>query len=98
MLPDLEFDLLPITPNYTEIEMSIDSAVRIDFDIGVELGGGGRLPDYDGAYVITPKNWEDIVLPTKDKSMKDDLTVEKVPYEEVTNLGGGLTAVIGFED
>lgn len=98
MLPDIEFTLIPPAPNYAEIELSIDSTVRIDFDVGEEIGGGGRLPDYDGEYVITPKTSEEQVLPTKNKSMIDDLTVEKVPYEEVTNLGGGLTAVIGFED
>ena len=98
MLPDLEFTLVPSMPNYAEIELSIDSTVRIDFDVGVEIGGGGRLPDYEGEYIVTPKVSDEQVLPTKNKSMQDDVTVLKVPYEEVTNLGGGYTAVIGFED
>lgn len=98
MLPDIEFTLIPPAPNYAEIELSIDSTVRIDFDVGEEIGGGGRLPDYEGEYVVTPDLYDKQVLSTKNKSLSDDVTVLKVPYEEVTNLGGGYTAVIGYED
>ena len=45
-------------------------------------------------YFITPSVSEQ-VLSTKHKRMKDDLTVEAIPYQEVTNLSGGKTATIG---
>ena len=55
-----------------------------------------RLPDYEGDYSVTPKIDEQI-LPTKDTSMVDDMTVEAIPYHEVTNPQGGKTITIGFE-
>lgn len=52
------------------------------------------LPWYEGEYEVTPK-WEDIVLETKQKSMRDDVTVTEIPYLEVENPQGGVTVVIG---
>ena len=81
MLPDLE------------MEMCVDTSIRIDFDIGVEMGTGGRLPDYEGSYDITPRLVEQ-VLPTNGRSMNDDVTVREVPVDRVKNLGGGNTVTI----
>jgi hypothetical protein len=39
---------------------------------------------------ITPQT-----LNTKYKSMEDDVEVESIPYQEVTNISGGKTATIG---
>ena len=52
------------------------------------------LPWYEGEYEVTPK-WEDIVINTKQKSMRDDVTVTEIPYLEVENPQGGVTVVIG---
>ena len=93
MLPDLEFNIIPPAPNYAEIELSIDSTVRIDFDVSVEMGTGGRLPDYDGDYEVVPK-LIDQVLPTKDKSMTNDVVVKEVPVARVSNPSGGKTCII----
>ena len=81
MLPNLEFG------------MSVDTSVRIDFDIGVEMGTGGRLPDYEGSYDVTPRLVEQ-VLPTNGRSMNDDVTVREVPIERVSNPSNGKTVVI----
>lgn len=51
---------------------------------------------YTGAYSIRP----DIaaqVLPTRQKTMRDDLTVQGIPFHEFSN-GTGKTAVIGGTD
>lgn len=53
-----------------------------------------KYPDYEGTYVVEPKTSEQ-VLPTKETSMEDDLTVNAIHYDEVSNLGGGKTATIG---
>ena len=46
-------------------------------------------------YVITP-SWEaDIVLPTKSKLMKENLTVEKIAQYAVSNDAGGVTLILG---
>lgn len=68
----------------------------IEIDVEIVMGGGGdRLPDYKGPYSVTPKTTE-IVLETKNKSMRDDVTVFQVPYAEVPNTDG-TTVVIGIE-
>ena len=50
--------------------------------------------DIDG-YVVTP-SWEaDIVLPTKSKLMKENLTVKKIAQSSVSNEAGGITLILG---
>jgi hypothetical protein len=84
MLPDIDMSL------------TLDTSVRIEFDVGVEMGTGGRLPDYEGSYTVKPKLVEQ-VLPTNGRSMNDDVTVEEVPVARVENLGHGTTVVICSE-
>lgn len=63
----------------------------------IELtGGGSGFPYYQGAYEVDPRKVEQ-VLETKNKSMKEDVIVHPIFYAETSNLGGGLTAVIGLE-
>ena len=75
------------------VELSADNSVRIDFDVGLEYGQGGRLPDYHGSYEVTPK-LVDQTLPTKDKSMTDNVVVKEVPVARVSNPSGGKTCTI----
>lgn len=62
----------------------------------VEGGASGKLPYYKGEYEITPKVTEQI-LETKNKSMKEDITVFQIPYSSVINPSGGQTVTIGLE-
>lgn len=50
--------------------------------------GGGTLPEYTGAYKVTPQAFTDQTLNTKSKSMTDDVTVEKIPVYETSNEYG----------
>jgi len=75
------------------MELSTDNSVRIDFDVGVEMGTSGRLPDYTGDYEVIPK-LVDQTLPTKDKSMTDDVVIREVPVARVSNPSGGKTCTI----
>lgn len=93
MMPDLEFNLIPPSNYPAEIELSLNTTVKIDFDVSVEIGKGGKLPDYEGEYTVKPKLVEQ-VLPTNGKSMNDDVTVEEVPVSRVTNPSQGTTVVI----
>lgn len=52
---------------------------------------------YDGTYTVTPKNYEETELKTKDKMMKNNVTVNKIPKYEVSNDFGGSTLIIGDE-
>lgn len=49
---------------------------------------------YDGDYNVIPRVYQQ-VLPTKDKLMIDDVTVEIIPLTKVLNLSNGYTATIG---
>ncbi|MBR1810796.1 MAG: hypothetical protein IJ766_03975 [Clostridia bacterium] len=49
---------------------------------------------YEGAYAIFPA-FESQTLPTKGKSMTDDVTVEAIKISRTTNASGGKTVYIG---
>lgn len=55
------------------------------------------IPVYDGEYTVEPKLREDITLSTKNRKMKSDVTVLKVPSYEVSNEAGGTTFILGGE-
>ena len=61
----------------------------IDVTSGVVVGG---IP-YAGSYELTPTAEGD-VLPTRMKTMRDDLTVHPIPYQESSNDSGGYTISI----
>ena len=74
-----------------EITMSTGDMV-LDFGL---TGGEGKLPSYEGEYVVTPKI-EEQTLETKNKSLVEDVTVLAIPYSEVTNPQGGETVNIAY--
>lgn len=67
-----------------------------ELDVELVGGGSGRFPYYTGEYVVDPRKVEQ-TLATANKSMRDDVTVNPIFYAETSNLGGGLTAVIGMD-
>lgn len=54
-----------------------------------------RFPIYDGIYEVTPLAQLDIVLDTANKILQNNVTVNKIPYFQTSNLSGGYTATIG---
>ena len=54
-----------------------------------------NLPTYDGSFVVTPSADNDQTLLTSGKYNESDITVEKIPYTEVSNPAGGITVTIG---
>lgn len=49
---------------------------------------------YEGDYNVIPRVYEQ-VLPTKDKLMLNDVTVEIIPLSKIINLQNGYTVTIG---
>lgn len=80
---------------YEDLDIIIEETPIINLTIE-EGGGGSPLPYYDGSYSVVPRKIEQ-VLETKNKSMRDDVTIDPINYAEVTNPQGGKTATIGFE-
>ena len=49
---------------------------------------------YEGDYDVIPRVYQQ-VLPTKDKLMLDNVTVEIIPLSKVINVSNGYTVTIG---
>lgn len=71
-----------------------DQSFKADFGEVIETIGD--VEEYDGAYEVTPKVNEQ-TLPTASKYLSDDVTINKIPYFEVSNNSGGDTVYIGNE-
>lgn len=65
-------------------------------ELGVFLTSGPRK-NYEGETVVVPKAASDVVLPTKDTYVPDDITVRKVPSYQTENASGGKTVYIASE-
>lgn len=50
--------------------------------------------EYEGPYTVRPRASEQVVLPTAGNTMRNDVTVQEVPYYETSNLADGKTAII----
>lgn len=59
----------------------------------IQTSGGGDYEFYEGSYNFVPKVSEQL-METKDKAMKDNVTVAGIPFHEVSNETG-TTVVIG---
>ena len=89
----LYLDIEIQTPKQLDIGLD-DNAESLSFTI--DGSSGGRLPWYDGAYVVDPRKVEQ-TLDTKHKSMRNDVVINPIFYQETSNPSGGYTAVIGME-
>ena len=76
--------------------------LAVDFALDpatMEVGFGeivpiDTLPAYTGAYDVDPK-FEAQKLATNGKKMLDDVTVEAIEVQRVSNTSGGITVYIG---
>lgn len=64
-----------------------------------ELTGELSIPDkigipYEGSYEVVPTDGFQLI-PTEDRYLSEDILVHPVPYQEVSNIYGGLTVTIG---
>ena len=65
------------------LELTFDNFQRVD----------GAADYYAGAYVtplITAQR-----LPTRSKTMRDDVRIEMIPTREIPNAAGGATFIVG---
>ena len=88
----------------TRIKGTVSGSARIGGGISARSGlkgfigkGKSEAPVYTGEYEVTPKTYEESVLPTKNKRLTDNVSVKKIPQYEVSNQSGGETLIIGDE-
>lgn len=73
-------------------ELTQKTALSIAFDVTIRGGSGGE--PYDGPYTVTP-DFETQELATKDRLLKDNVTVDPIAVARVENPSGGKTIFIG---
>ena len=73
-------------------ELTQKAALSVAFDVTIRGGSGGE--PYDGPYTVTP-NFETQELATKDRLLKDNVTVDPIAVARVENPAGGKTIFIG---
>ena len=77
-IPVLKFKLYPTCP------------IIFRLNVGSVTSG----INYEGDYEIIPKAYKEQILNTKNKVMKQDVTVKAIPYYDTTNTAGGSTVYI----
>lgn len=73
-------------------ELTQKTALSVAFDVTIRGGSGGE--PYDGPYTVTP-DFEMQELATKDRLLKDNVTVDPIVVARVENPAGGKTIFIG---
>lgn len=73
-------------------ELTQKTALSVSFDVTIRGGGGGE--PCDGPYTVTP-DFETQELATKDRLLKDNVTVDPIAVARVENPSGGKTIFIG---
>lgn len=73
-------------------ELTQKTALSVAFDVTIRGGSGGE--PYDGPYTVTP-DFETQELATKDRLLKDNVTVDPIAVARVENPSGGKTIYIG---
>lgn len=84
-----------------EIEVSTKQVLTGSISTNAQVTGNVNMssgvvipPVYDGETIVTPSASEDKILHTADKMMVSDVTVEQIPYSEVSNTSNGITVTI----
>lgn len=72
---------------------------NLNVNVKVSMLQGGQYSGevYEGPYTVTPLVKELVELYTKDKLMRENVIVEKVPISETSNIAGGYTLYVGEE-
>lgn len=79
----------------TSAQFSLGFEPSSEFEIGFEEGfGTSRADPYMGSYDVIPRVTAQS-LPTRDRWLSRDVTVQAIPYHEVENTERGTTAIIG---
>lgn len=68
-------------------ELTEEQKAQARANIGIET--------YAGTYTVTPSTTDAVTLQTAQMLMENDVTVQKIPFFDVTNEGGGSTVYIG---
>lgn len=77
----------------------VSAAVKEPDKLAVALGEAvvvekGNADYYDGTYDVMPLITAQR-LPTRSKTMRDDVRIDMIPTREIPNAAGGVTFIVG---
>ena len=88
-----------VDAKFQELERQISVGFdELDHQVAADFGEFTEMTDisaYEGPFEVTPQAAEEVTIKTAQKFVGADITVLKIPYSEVSNNSGGLTANIG---
>ena len=70
------------------------SVFQVEFDTAVEIKEYTGVDVYDGKYTLTPETTDQVLI-TKEKLLKENVTINAVQKQIVENPAGGQTVTIG---
>ena len=85
--------------NVVQVQMTVTSSRQM-YQMGISEAGAAADPGisaefsihpaqkYRGAYTVTPRAYNEVILDTNGKVMGDNVTVYRVPYFETSNPDG----------
>ena len=76
-----------------EGRLKVENTLHLDGNVIIGGGSGQTYPYYDGEYVVTPLAFQETILETDEKVMRDDVTVLEVPYNETSNEYGTTVSI-----
>ena len=82
------------TKSVFQVEFDTASVFQVEFDTAVEIKEYTGVDVYDGEYTLTPETTDQVLL-TKEKLLKENVTIKAVPKQIVENPAGGQTVTIG---
>ena len=74
------------------VDNALEQKVKVSQDV-IIVPVYKDAPLYEGEYEVTPRV-DKQTLPTAKKFLTEDVTINKIPYFEVSNNSGGITASI----
>ncbi len=84
-------------PTVLPNKVGICTSIPGTYPIHVRVQTSDSAGTYTGDYTVRSQVEEDYELPTAQKYLAKNITVEKIPYYETDNLSDGLTVYIGKE-
>lgn len=91
----LEPILLDVDLTVEEYDLDIDDGASYDVELDTVINVITITGDeYEGPYIVDP-TFEQQMLATRNKTMRDDVTVHRIDVSSVENPAGGNTVYIG---
>lgn len=87
-MPTIKFD---VSRKQAAFSLGIPDSIGIGFQVSIRQVAGDP---YTGPYTVAP-NFEAQQLATKDKLLRDNVTVDPIEVSRVSNPAGGKTIYIG---